>query len=67
MKYYVNDNPQPTGEHEVHKSDCSWLKIARSKTPLGDFASCGGAMIAARKIYSNVDGCAFCASACHKK
>ena len=66
-KYYVNDNPQPTGEHEVHESECYWLKIAESKTYLGDFSSCQSAIIEAKKHYSNVDGCAHCCPSCHRR
>ena len=28
--YYVNDNAQPNGDHEVHESGCYWLGLARS-------------------------------------
>ena len=33
--YFVNDNPQIGGEHEVHTEDCYYLKIASSKRRLG--------------------------------
>ncbi len=38
--YYVNDNAQSTGEHEVHKDGCYWLSQVRSKTYLGSYGSC---------------------------
>ena len=38
--YYVNDNAQPNGDHEVHKDGCNWLLRARSKTYLGYFDRC---------------------------
>ncbi|MGI6049176.1 MAG: hypothetical protein ACOYEG_14410 [Petrimonas sp.] len=65
--YFVNNNPQITGEHEVHTEDCYYLKIAQSKTRLGTFYSCHGAMIEARKHYYNVDGCKYCCPDCHKR
>jgi hypothetical protein len=65
--YYVNDNDQPTGEHEVHKDGCSWLAKVVSKTSLGLHTSCHGAIAKAKTIYSNVDGCAYCCPDCHKK
>lgn len=67
MRYYVNDNAQSSGEHEVHKSGCSWLELVTSKTYLGDFTNCKSAVAKAAKIYTNVDGCAKCCPSCHKK
>ena len=66
-KYYVNDNPQTSGEHEVHKEGCYWLGLAHSTTPLGTHSSCQSAIQKARIYYSNVDGCAYCSSECHTK
>lgn len=63
--YYVNDNAQNTGEHEVHLSTCTFLPSYRSF--LGEHASCWGAIVEARKIYSNVDGCFWCSNACHTR
>lgn len=65
--YYVNDNPQTSGEHEVHESDCAWLKFVKSKTFLGFHEHCSAALQSAKSFYVNVDGCAFCCSSCHKK
>ena len=25
MRFYVNTNAQPNGDHEVHRSTCAWL------------------------------------------
>ncbi|WP_373033336.1 hypothetical protein [Sulfurovum sp.] len=63
--YYVNNNAQPTGEHEVHHEDCRFLPTQR--THLGYFASCNQAMTAAIRFYRNVDGCKFCSPACHTR
>ena len=65
--YLVNDNAQSGGEHEVHETTCSWAKQIKSSTPLGWHASCHGAVQAARKHYSNVDGCKHCCEACHTR
>lgn len=67
MKYYVNKNAQPTGEHEVHKSTCSWLPDAENRIYLGDFVSSTEALKAARKFYSDVDGCYYCCPEIHKR
>lgn len=66
-KYYVNNTPQSTGEHEIHKTGCQWMPSSGNRTELGDFASCVPAVAAARKVYANVDGCATCCPACHTK
>lgn len=63
--YYVNDNAQPTGEHEVHKEGCRYFPSNR--TYLGAFVNCRDAVAKARTKYSNVDGCATCSPACHAR
>lgn len=65
--FYVNDNAHPSGEHEVHEVGCTWLNKIKSKTFLGSHQNCFTAVLAAKKIYSNVDGCAYCCAACHRK
>jgi hypothetical protein len=64
-QYYVNDNAQNTGEHEVHKENCSFFP--QNRTYLGYFSNCKEAVDKARDHYSNVDGCAFCCPQCHTK
>lgn len=63
--YYVNKNAQANGDHEVHKSGCSFMPKDENRTYLGNFDSCRPAVTAAKKIYSKADGCAYCASDCH--
>ena len=63
--YYVNNNAQPTGEHEVHKESCQYLPTNR--TDLGYCSDCTEAVRKARQIYSNVDGCYYCSYPCHKR
>ena len=65
--YYVNKNAQPTGEHEVHNSDCSYLPDTENRKYLGQFYRCQEAIIEAKKYYDNVDGCFYCSYDCHKK
>lgn len=65
--YFVNNNAQPTGEHEVHKEGCTELKKVYSKTDLGYYSNCADAVKKARQIYSNVDGCYYCIPECHKR
>lgn len=63
--YYVNDNAQPNGDHEVHERGCYWLGLTRSKTFLGNFSSCRPAVAEARRRGYNANGCYFCSRACH--
>lgn len=62
-RYYVNDNAQPNGDHEVHKAGCTWMPA--NKTDLGLHANCATAVFAAKRIYSQSNGCAFCSNPCH--
>ena len=64
-RYYVNDNPQSNGDHEVHKYGCYWLGLVKSRTYVGDHPTCRGAVREAKKIYPKSNGCAHCSSACH--
>ena len=41
-KYYVNNNPQPTGEHEVHKENCD--HFPGDYKYLGEYSKCQGAI-----------------------
>jgi hypothetical protein len=63
--YYVNRTAQPNGDHEVHKSGCQWLPADSNRIYLGEFNSCRPAVQAAKKHYSQVNGCATCASDCY--
>lgn len=64
--YYVNDNAQSNGDHEVHQDGCSWLKMAASKSYLGYFDNCRDAVVTSRaSFYRQSNGCAFCLPACH--
>ena len=63
--YYVNDKPQSNGDHEVHKEGCYWLSLVSSRTYLGVFSSCHGAVREAKKIYSTANGCIHCSPDCH--
>lgn len=65
-KYYVNNNAQSNGDHEVHKEGCYYLTQIVSKSYLGEFTSCHGAVIKAKEKYRTADGCATCCPQCHK-
>jgi len=61
--YYVNNNAQPNGDHEVHVQGCRYMPS--NAQPLGSFTNCRDAVRAARQYYSQVNGCAFCSNECH--
>lgn len=67
MRFYVNKYAQPTGEHEVHCSNCAWLPDAENRIYLGDFATSQAAVKEARKYYSCVDGCKHCCPESHTR
>jgi hypothetical protein len=63
--YYVNTNPQPNGDNEIHISICPWMPHISNRKFLGYFNNCHDALGEARKIYPNTsDGCHYCCPAC---
>ena len=63
--YYVNKNAQLNGDHEVHRQGCAWLPSEHNRIYLGIFSSCHPAVTEARKYFRQVNGCYYCANACH--
>ena len=66
-RYYVNTNAQSTGEHEVHKDGCHKMPELQNRIYLGYFSDAKEAVSEARRYFSNVDGCYYCASEAHRK
>lgn len=68
-RFCVNTNARLTGEHEVHNLDagCGHLPELQDQYQLGYFATCVGAVVVARQVYPDVDGCAYCTPECHHK
>lgn len=64
-KYYVNKNAQSNGDHEVHKESCSYLPSVANRIYLGEFSNCQSAVRAAKRHYSQVNGCYYCCRPCH--
>lgn len=64
-RYYVNNNAQSNGDHEVHREGCSFLAIAKDTSYLGSYDDCRGAVKEATKTYSTANGCKFCSPDCH--
>ena len=66
--YYLNNNIDEHGYHEVHTESCPFLPEEQNLQPIGKFSSCKAAIIAARMAYpgKKFDGCYYCCSECHK-
>ena len=63
--YYVNENADDEGDHEVHKTDCYWLTLVTDSSYVGDFSTCDDAVAEARKKYATANGCEHCSEECH--
>ena len=64
-KYYVHKYTDAQGDHEVHVEGCSKMPSPENRIELGSFSNCDDAVAAAKKIYSDVNGCYYCCKACH--
>ena len=66
-QFCVNKNAQSNGDHEVHDLSLgtSCLPIAANRQDLGSHVSCVSAVQVARRYYTQVNGCAWCAPSCH--
>lgn len=64
-RYYVNENAQPNGDHEVHKESCTHEPLPRNRRQLGYQTSCASAVIEAKKVYQKSNGCYWCCAECH--
>ena len=64
LKYYVNDNAQPNGDHEVHIENCIYYS-RMINTYLGEYDSCQEAVLVAKKKHKQVNGCISCCRPCH--
>ena len=62
-RYYVNNDTQANGDHEVHRNGCS--RMPSNRIDLGLFSSCHDAVRAAKNHYAQVNGCYYCARECH--
>ena len=63
--YYVNRQKQQNGDHEVHTQTCRFLPLPANRHPLGEHAGCRSAVIAARAVYPQSNGCIHCSTECH--
>ena len=63
-KYYVNENEQSNGDHEIHVPGCQYFPSYYEY--LGEFDNCKDATEKAKNIgYRNANGCYYCNRDCH--
>lgn len=65
VSYYVNNNAQGNGDHEVHMTGCIYMPDSKNRVYLGDFFSCQPAVKEARRYHTQVNGCYYCSETCH--
>lgn len=64
-QYYVNQNAQENGDHEVHRGGCNYMPLPANRIVLGDHWNCRAALAVARLSFTRVDGCYYCCPECH--
>ncbi len=64
-EYYVNRQAQANGDHEVHRSDCTYLPGESDRLYLGTFPNCFCAVREVKKFYVKFNGCYYCSPECH--
>jgi hypothetical protein len=62
-RYYVNNNAQSNGDHEVHREGCTYMPA--SKIDLGLHDACKTAVAEAKRYYPQSNGCYYCSRECH--
>jgi len=60
--YYVNQNAQTNGDHEVHTPGCSHMPSRQYRRYLGDFKNCVPAVKEAKRTYAQSIGCYYCSN-----
>lgn len=65
MRFYVNENAQSNGDHEVHRATCSRLPDPDNRLYLGDYSTSQEAVRKAKTYYNQVNGCYYCCPETH--
>ena len=67
--YCMNSQAQSNGDHEVHNLDVGsrCLPAVHNRIALGQHSTCQSAVATARVRYATlrINGCYYCANACH--
>lgn len=64
--FYLNNNAQSNGDHEVHRRNCSYFPQSNYEF-LGQFSDCKDAVRVAIAKYplKKINGCYYCSRSCH--
>jgi len=67
--FIINKNAQTNGDHEVHNTTtgCLYMPLATNQISLGSHATCRQAVADAKARWpqNRINGCYYCANACH--
>lgn len=58
--YYINNQHQKEGVHEVHTAECPFLPNSMNRRYIGAFKSVDMALENASNVYASVEGCKYC-------
>lgn len=60
--YYINENQQPNGDHEIHTTGCPHPPLMENRIEIGNYTNSHQALAAARARWpkSQINGCAYC-------
>lgn len=58
--YYINNRTQRNGEHQIHRTGCTFMPDGDTRAYLGEFDSCASALAEARKRYKQATACRYC-------
>lgn len=58
--YYVNNRTQANGDHQIHRTGCSFMPETDSRCYLGEFDSFARALVEAHRRYKQVGVCRYC-------
>ncbi|SFK59058.1 hypothetical protein SAMN04487936_12021 [Halobacillus dabanensis] len=64
-QYFVNQNQQVEGQHEIHVEGCEFLPFEKNLLELGGHTDCSSAIGVARSTFEEVNGCKHCCPDCH--
>ena len=65
--YHVSKESKNNGEHEIHKSTCSFLPVSEKRIFLGFLSSCNEAIAEAKKHFEEVNPCYYCCFEYHSE
>lgn len=66
-QFYINTNQQANGDNEVHQDPCTYMPAPQNRVDLGNHPNCQSAVADAKRRWprGQINGCYYCANACH--